>query len=83
MEMCIDILIVLFQLIHQSFFRLVFPKALGACLSDLMIPLTLRPFETAALVIIWKICKAIHLRFACSYSPKSLRCQVKFIWRQF
>ena len=57
MEMCIGILIVLFQLIHQSYSTLLFPKALGAHLSDLMIPLSHRPFETAALVTIWKFVK--------------------------
>jgi hypothetical protein len=55
--MCIDIVIVLLNLLHQNNSRLVFQKALVAYFSDRMFPLSHRPSQTAAHVTIWKFVK--------------------------
>jgi hypothetical protein len=56
-EIYIDILIGLFQLIDQSYSRLVFQKAL-AYFSHRMFPLSHRSFETAVHITIWEFVKS-------------------------
>jgi hypothetical protein len=47
-EICIEVLNLLFQLIHQRYLRLVFQKALVAYFPVCMFPLSNCLFETAA-----------------------------------
>jgi hypothetical protein len=69
-EICIDTLIVLFQLIHHSYTRLLFQKALVAYFSEHMFPLSHRPSQTTAHVTIRKFVKSfIFILFIAAARP--------------
>jgi len=70
-----DILVVLFNLILQSSSRLTFYNALVAYYSVRMFPLSYRPLENVAQVIIWKSVKSII--FVLHMGPDRTLCNVK------
>ena len=74
-EMCVDILVVLFHLIRQNCSRLTFYNALVAYYSVRMFPLSYRPLENAAQVSTWKSVKSII--FVLHMGPDRTLCSVK------